>query len=89
MSATLKSGFPNSPIWVVPYLLWANSRTRSVDKDDEITIWTLDWVPMVDGLAGFVQDLRLRWACEVVGLSYTVRTVPIGEADPDHLTWIT
>ena len=52
---------------------------------DKITIWTLDWVPMPDGPADFVRDLRLRWACEEAGLSYTVRTVPIGEAGPDHL----
>lgn len=48
---------------------------------DDITIWTLDWVPMTNGPAGFVRDLRLRWACEEAGLSYSVRTVPIGEGD--------
>lgn len=50
---------------------------------EELTIWTLDWVPDVP--RGFVRDLRLRWACEEAGLSYSVRTVPFGEAGPDHL----
>ncbi len=50
---------------------------------EQITIWTLDWVPQ--GPRGFVRDLRLRWACEEAGLAYSVRTVPFNEKGPDHL----
>lgn len=49
----------------------------------ELTIWTYDWVP--EGPRGFVRDLRLRWACEEAGLSYTVRTVPFDGPDTYHL----
>lgn len=52
---------------------------------ETITIWTLDWVPMTNGPAGFVRDLRLRWACEEAGFPYSVRTVPLGEGGPVHL----
>lgn len=52
---------------------------------ENITIWTLDWVPMTNGPAGFVRDMRLRWACEEASLPYSVRTVPFGEGGPDHL----
>lgn len=52
---------------------------------ERITIWTLDWVPMPNGPAGFVRDLRLRWACEEAGLPYAVKTVPFGEGGPVHL----
>jgi glutathione S-transferase len=45
-----------------------------------ITTW--DWVP--EGPRGFVRDLRLRWACEEAGLSYTVRTVPLENRGPAH-----
>ncbi|MGO2243268.1 MAG: glutathione S-transferase N-terminal domain-containing protein [Halomonas sp.] len=51
----------------------------------KVIIWTLDWVPMPNGPAGFVRDMRLRWACEEAGLSYDVRTVPFEEPDPNHL----
>ena len=43
----------------------------------QLTIWTLDWVP--DGPRGFVRDLRLRWACEEVGITYAIATVPFDE----------
>lgn len=49
----------------------------------EITIWTLDWVPK--GPRGFVRDLRLRWACEEAGLTYTVRTIPFEDRETNHL----
>lgn len=49
----------------------------------DLTIWTYDWVP--EGPRGFVRDLRLRWACEEAGLSYTVKTVPFKERTPEHL----
>lgn len=51
----------------------------------DLIIWTLDWVPMPNGPAGFVRDLRLRWACEEAGLPYAIRTVPLNEKGPDHL----
>jgi len=49
----------------------------------ELIIWTLDWVP--EGPRGFVRDLRLRWACEEAGLSYSVRTVPFAGRETNHL----
>jgi glutathione S-transferase len=49
----------------------------------ELTIWTLDWVP--EGPRGFVRDLRLRWACEEAGLSYSVRTIPLEGRETNHL----
>lgn len=49
----------------------------------KLTIWTYDWVP--EGPRGFVRDLRLRWACEEVGLDYTVRTVPFDGRETNHL----
>src|SRR6185295_8678636 len=51
--------------------------------NNDLTIWTLDWVP--EGPRGFVRDLRLRWACEEAGLSYTVRTVPFDGRETNHL----
>ena len=48
----------------------------------ELTIWTYDWVP--DGPRGFVRDLRLRWACEEMGLPYSVATVPIRDKTAEH-----
>ncbi|PWE28931.1 glutathione S-transferase [Pararhodobacter marinus] len=51
---------------------------------NKLTIWTLDWVPMPDGPAGFVRDLRLRWACEEAGIDYDVGTVPLAEKSPEH-----
>ena len=53
----------------------------TLDMTGDITIWTLDWVPMTKGPAGFVRDLRLRWACEEAGLPYSIRTVPMGQPD--------
>lgn len=52
---------------------------------DLLVIWTLDWVPMPNGPAGFVRDLRLRWACEETGLPYVVRTIPFETRDTNHL----
>jgi glutathione S-transferase len=52
--------------------------------NDALTIWTWDWVP--NGPRGHVRDIRLRWACEEAGLPYAVRTVPIAERGPDHLS---
>ena len=48
-----------------------------------LTIWTYDWVP--EGPRGFVRDLRLRWALEEAGLSYSVRSTPFDERGPEHL----
>lgn len=50
---------------------------------DELTIWTLDWVPEMP--RGLVRDLRLRWACEEAGLRYTVRTIPFEGRETNHL----
>ena len=50
---------------------------------DELTIWTLDWVP--EGPRGFVRDLRLRWACEEAELPYTVQTIPFDDRETNHL----
>jgi glutathione S-transferase len=50
---------------------------------NELTIWTLDWVP--EGPRGFVRDLRLRWACEEAGLTYTVRTIAFEGRETNHL----
>lgn len=47
-----------------------------------VTIWTYDWVPTFP--RGFVRDLRLRWACEEAGLTYSVQTVPSDRRGPDH-----
>lgn len=49
----------------------------------DLIIWTLDWAP--EGPRGFVRDLRLRWACEEAGLSYTVRTVAFDDRATNHL----
>jgi glutathione S-transferase len=49
----------------------------------ELVIWTYDWVPPPP--RGFVRDLRLRWACEEAGLSYSVQAVPFENRGPDHL----
>lgn len=50
---------------------------------NDLTIWTLDWVP--EGPRGFVRDLRLRWACEEAGLAYAVRTVRFEDRETNHL----
>jgi glutathione S-transferase len=47
-----------------------------------LVITTYDWVP--EGPRGLVRDLRLRWACEEVGLDYAVHTVPIADRGADH-----
>ena len=52
---------------------------------EPIVIWTLDRVPMPDGPAGYVRDLRLRWACEEAGLAYAVRTIPFEDRATNHL----
>lgn len=49
----------------------------------DLTIWTLDCVP--PAVSGFVRDLRLRWACEEAGFSYTIRTVPFEGRETNHL----
>jgi glutathione S-transferase len=49
-----------------------------------LTIWTYDWVPQ--GPRGHVRDIRLRWACEEVGLPYVIRSVRFEDrTSPDHL----
>jgi glutathione S-transferase len=49
----------------------------------DLTLTTFDWVP--EGPRGFVRDIRLRWACEEAGLTYSVRTVPFNDRGADHL----
>lgn len=50
-------------------------------------IWTLDWVPEGEnGPRGYVRDLRLRWACEEAGFGYEVKTVPLMNPIPEHLS---
>jgi glutathione S-transferase len=53
---------------------------------DKLQIWTLDWVPMTNGPAGFVRDLRLRWACEEAGIDYDISTVPLVEKTSEHFS---
>jgi glutathione S-transferase len=50
---------------------------------ENLTIWTLDWVP--EGPRGFVRDLRLRWAAEEAGLRYNVDTVAFEDRQTNHL----
>jgi glutathione S-transferase len=51
-----------------------------------LTVWTYDWVPEGErGPRGFVRDLRLRWALEEAGLSYSVRSMPFDDRGPEHL----
>jgi glutathione S-transferase len=50
---------------------------------NNLTIWTLDFVPPV--VSGFVRDLRLRWACEEAGFSYAVGTVSFEGRETNHL----
>jgi glutathione S-transferase len=50
---------------------------------ENLTIWTLDWVP--EGPRGFVRDLRLRWVAEEAGLRYNVGTVPFEDRHTNHL----
>lgn len=50
---------------------------------EQLTIWTLDWVPA--GPRGFVRDLRLRWAAEEAGLTYEVRSIPFEGRQTNHL----
>lgn len=46
-----------------------------------ITVATVDWVPPF--ARGLLRDLRLRWALEEAGLSYTMEFVPLmGRDDP-------
>lgn len=57
-----------------------NQEDMTVSK---LVIGTLDWVPQ--GPRGFVRDLRLRWACEEAGLSYSVATIPFEDRETNHL----
>lgn len=52
-------------------------------KATALVISTFDWVP--EGPRGFVRDLRLRWACEEGGLSYTISSIPFDKRDAEHL----
>lgn len=52
-----------------------------------LTVWTYDWVPDGErGPRGHVRDLRLRWALEEAGLTYSVGSVTFEDrAAPEHL----
>ena len=50
---------------------------------ENLTIWTLDWVP--PGPRGFVRDMRLRWAAEEAALRYEVDTVAFEDRQINHL----
>lgn len=52
-------------------------------KSDGLVISTFDWVP--EGPRGFVRDIRLRWACEEAGLTYTVNSIAFDKRDAEHL----
>jgi glutathione S-transferase len=52
-------------------------------KPDGLVISTFDWVP--EGPRGFVRDIRLRWACEEAGLTYTVNSIAFDKRDAEHL----
>ena len=51
---------------------------------NQVTIWTLDWVP--EGPRGLVRDLRLRWACEEAGIPYTIQTIAFEDRETNHLS---
>ena len=40
---------------------------------------------MPEGPRGFVRDLRLRWALEEAGLTYSMRGTPFADRGPEHL----
>lgn len=44
-----------------------------IDQDSPIEITAFEWVPSF--AQGFVRDLRPRWACEELGLSYRERLI--------------
>lgn len=44
-----------------------------ISPDASIEITCFDWVP--DFARGYVRDLRLRWACEEMGLTYRERPI--------------
>ncbi len=45
-----------------------------------LTIWTYDWVPKAK--RGYVRDVRLHWALEEAGLSYTASGLPLNDRGP-------
>lgn len=74
---------PSSPL-EISFMAFENPRQlQGKLRMSELTIWTLDWVP--EGPRGFVRDLRLRWACEEAGLTYSVRSIPFQGREANHL----
>jgi glutathione S-transferase len=59
------------------------SGNNEANKEPQLTIWTLDWVP--EGPRGFVRDIRLRWAMEEAGFKYAVATIPFDDRGPAAL----
>lgn len=53
-----------------------------VDQNTPLRITTLDWAP---GFArGYVRDVRVRWACEEIGLPYATRPVSALDRPADY-----
>jgi glutathione S-transferase len=48
----------------------------------DLILTTFDWVPATP--RGYVRDLRVRWALEEAGLSYSVKSVPFGDRGAEH-----
>lgn len=48
----------------------------------EVVLTTFDWLPEFP--RGYVRDIRIRWALEEAGLSYSVVGVPFKDRGPDH-----
>jgi glutathione S-transferase len=54
-----------------------------VNPSADVRITAFDWVP--DFARGYVRDLRVRWALEEAGVSYSVRKLPaMGERPSDY-----
>jgi glutathione S-transferase len=47
-----------------------------------LVINTFDWVPEMP--RGYVRDIRVRWALEEAGLSYSVNSVPFRDRKAEH-----
>ena len=49
-----------------------------------LTLYTYDWVPEFP--RGYVRDVRVRWALEEAGFSYTVKTVSFKNRTAEHIS---
>jgi glutathione S-transferase len=50
----------------------------------ELVLNTFDWVPPPP--RGYVRDIRVRWALEEAGLSYSVKSVPFRDRKAEHFS---